>query len=387
MIYLDNHATTPMDPRIVQRVLPYFADHFGNPSSSEHLFGDLASSAVADAQSQVAALVDTLPDDVVFTSGATESVNIALQGFARSFIRQRGVPARLLVSATEHSAVLQTAAALAAQELAEVRTLPVDGGAAVDLDALSEALKRGADLVCVMAANNEVGTINPIEVVGRACAEAGALFFCDASQAVGRIPVSAAAARIAFLVLSGHKMYGPKGVGALVVANRRGLDPISWGGSQQGGIRPGTLNVPGIVGLGEACRLRHLEMGVDEPRIAAMRDSLEQALNTGIPGLAVNGHRNNRLAGNLHVSVVDVPNDAVIARVRERVAIATGAACTSGIEAPSHVLAAMQLTSRLQAGALRIGVGKFNTPAEISEAALVLVEAVEDTRRLMLSPR
>lgn len=385
MIYLDNHATTPMDPRIADRIFPYFLEHFGNPSSAEHAFGDTAREAVAEAQGHVAALVDALPDDVVFTSGATESVNLALQGFARLFLRQRGVPARVLVSAVEHSAVLQTAAALAVQGLADVRMLPVDPTAALDLDALSAALGRGADLVCVMAANNEVGTINPIAAIGRAVADAGALFLCDASQAAGRIPVSVETAAVTFLVLSGHKMYGPKGVGALIVASRRALDPISWGGNQQFGVRPGTLNVPGIVGLGEACRLRQNEMATDEPRIALMRDSLQRDLRTGLPGLVINGARNNRLAGNLHVSLHDIPSDAVIARIRERVAIATGAACTSGIETPSHVLAAMQLDHRLQLGAFRIGVGKFNTPEEMREAALLLIDAIEDTRRLMLS--
>lgn len=376
-----------MDPRIAARIFPYFVEHFGNPSSAEHALGDTAREAVAEAQSSVAALVHALPDDVVFTSGATESVNVALQGFARLFLRKRGAPARVLVSAVEHSAVLQTAAALAAQGLADVRILPVDSTAALDLDALAAALGRGADLVCVMAANNEVGTINPITTIGRAVAEAGALFFCDASQAAGRIPISIEAAAVTFLVLSGHKMYGPKGVGALVVTNRRALDPISWGGNQQLGVRPGTLNVPGIVGLGEACRLRQIEMATDEPRIALMRDALQRLLSAGIPGLVTNGAPANRLAGNLHVSVHDIPNDAVVARIRDRVAVATGAACTSGIEAPSHVLSAMQLDQRLQAGALRIGIGKFNTPAEIREAALLLIDAVEDTRRLMLPQR
>ncbi len=384
-IYLDNHATTPVDPRVAAIVLRFFLEDFGNAGSADHIIGDHADAALSVARNHVAALLGSLPDDVIFTSGATESISLALQGFVAARLRRTKRPPRIALTAVEHSAVLETVKALTAAGRASSVVLPVDRSARLDLDELARVVRSGVDLLCVMGANNEVGTVYPLVEIGRIAEASGTLFLCDATQAAGKVQLSIDSSAISFTAISAHKMYGPMGVGALIVRDRRDLEPVSWGGQQQHGLRPGTLNVPGIVGLGEACRLRRLEMVADEAAIALFRDQLQYALSSEIDGLIINGAHGERLAGNLHVSIPDVPNGAIIARVRERLAIATGAACASGIEAPSHVLRAMRLPTSIQDGALRIGVGKFNTQAEISEASELLVRAVGDARKAMVA--
>lgn len=379
-IYLDNHATTRVDPRVVEVMTPYFVESYGNPSSADHAFGDDAERAVAAATAQLSHLVRCEPDEVVFTSGATESVNLAFVGFTRSARRRLGRVPRVAISAVEHSAVSETARVLAKEGLIDLTVIPVDSCARLDLESLQRVASRGLDLVSVMAANNEVGTLYPLAAIGQIASESGAAFLCDATQAVGKISVDVARASITFLALSAHKFYGPKGVGALVVTRGAPFDSISHGGGHQFGRRPGTLNVPGIVGLGEACRLRDLEMGIDEPRIGSQRDVLQDRLLSELEEAVVNGAGEARLAGNLHFSIPGVPNQAIVARVRDRLAIATGAACSSGIEAPSPVLRAMGLPESLQAGALRIGLGRFTTDSDIDEAADVLLHAVRSTR-------
>ncbi|MGF1513696.1 MAG: cysteine desulfurase family protein [Elainellaceae cyanobacterium] len=383
MIYLDYHATTPTDPRVAEKVLSYMTESFGNASSTDHAAGDRAEAAIKAATRHVAHLIGAAPRDITFTSGATESLNLAIQGtiLHREQQRHDDTP-RVAVSAIEHSAVLDTCRALQAQGRLHLETLPVDPQARLDRIALEQACDRGLDLLCVMAASNEVGTIYPIEKIAAIAQAHRVPFLCDASQAVGKVPLHFSDWGITMLALSAHKLYGPQGVGALAVRRGHPLAPLVYGGGQQQGLRPGTLNLPGIVGLGEACRLRSLEMAQDEAEIAQKRDRLQQLLSDRIPQLVVNGDRSHCLAGNLHVSIPGIPNGAVVARVRHQLAISTGAACASG-GAPSHVLSAMNLPEPHIEGALRIGLGKFTTEAEVDQAAELLGRTVADIARLL----
>jgi len=376
VIYLDYHATTPTDRRVADVVLHYLTDAFGNANSANHVYGDEADAAIATARRHIAALVGASERAVVFTSGATESINLALWGFARA---QAG-PLRIGVSGVEHRAVLDTCQALAEADLARLHWLRVDQLGRVDLEDIERACRHGLDVLCLMAVNNEVGTIYPLAEVAEIATRHGVALVSDATQAVGKVPMHFDNLGLTFLTFTAHKIYGPKGCGALIVAPGASLRPMIYGGGHQRGLRSGTLNVPGIAGLGEACRLRRLEMDVDEPAIAVRRDALEGFLREHIPDLVVNGDLAHRLAGNLHVGVPGVPNAAVIARVRHRVAISTGAACSSGIEAPSHVLRAMSLPEPVQEGALRISLGKFTTDDDVAIAGVLIAAAVNDVR-------
>ena len=381
-VYLDYHATTPVDPRVADVVVHYMITAFGNASSKDHAFGDEAEETVAAAREHVARLVGAPPRSVIFTSGATESANLAIAGFARARA-DVSRPIRIALSETEHSAVLDTCRMLVQDGAAELTMLAVDNLGRVDLQAIETACRTGADLLCVMAANNEVGTINPVQQIGALARKYAVALFTDATQAVGRIPIRVSDWGITLLAFSAHKLYGPKGCGCLIVSPDTALRPIIHGGGHQRGLRSGTLNVPAIAGLGEACRLRSAEMYDDEPIIARRRDSLQAYLSDRIPGLVVNGDTSNRLAGNLHISVPDVPNGAIVARLRNRVALSTGAACSSGIEAPSHVLRAMRLPEPVLNGALRISLGKFTTDHDIVVAGESIVAAVDDVRRVL----
>ncbi len=374
-IYFDYHATTPVDPRVADRVMDFMIEEFGNASSVDHIFGDEADKAIHEATICIAQLVGSSPGEVIFTSGATESINLAIQGSART-----QDPYRIAVAPTEHKAVLDTCAALAKQKEAEMVWLKVDECAQLDLEHLEQVCQQEIHLLCVMAANNEVGTLYPIQQIGRIAQQYGIPFLCDGSQAVGKIPINFAEWGITYLAISGHKLYAPKGVGALVIKKGQKLEPLIYGGGHQRGIRSGTLNVPGIVGLGEACRLRSMEMAEDEQRIAQQRDRLQQLLQQGVPDLVINGDLEHRLAGNLHISIPGIPNSAVIARVRHQLAISTGSACSSGVEAPSHVLQAMKLPEAVIEGALRIGLGKFTTDEEVEQASEILLNAVAGIR-------
>lgn len=384
VVYLDYHATTPVDPRVADLMLNYLRVAFGNASSMDHAYGDEAENAVATARGHVAALVGAAPRNVIFTSGATESANLAICGFAEARNGQgREAPLKIALTTVEHHSVLDTCQGLERNGRARLRWLPVDSAARVDLGSVEAACRDGCELLCLMAANNEVGTIYPLKEVGRITRAHGTHLLSDATQAVGKIPVQFEDWGLSFLCLSAHKLYGPKGVGALIVAADAPIRPIMYGGGHQRGLRPGTLNVPGIAALGEACRLRADEMVADESAVARKRDRLESLLADAIPEVVVNGDTGSRLAGNLHISVPDVPNGAVIGRIRHRVAISTGAACSSGIEAPSHVLRAMNLPEPVLAGALRISLGKFTTDADITFAAGVIAEAVRATRQAL----
>ena len=390
-IYLDYHATTPVDRRVADRIYHYMTEEFGNASSVDHSWGDRAEDAVKQAAKQVAELVGASPREIIWTSGATESINLAIQGSLSPNPRK---PHRIALLPLEHKAVLDTCHILEKRGWAELAYLQVDCLGRLNLNHLEQVCAEGLSLVCVMAANNEIGNIYPIGAIAQIAQRYSIPFLCDASQAVGKIPINFEEWGITYLAISAHKLYGPKGCGALVVRKGHHLEPIIFGGGHQKGMRSGTLNVPGIVGLGEACRLRQLEMKEDEKaiakrcceaQIASKRDRLQNLLLDKIPGLVINGDTTSRLAGNLHISIPDIPNSAVIARVRSQLAISTGSACSSGVETPSHVLQALNLPSEVIEGALRIGLGKFTTNEEIERTAEILSTAVSKTRQAMLT--
>jgi cysteine desulfurase len=376
MNYLDFQSTTPEDLRVAHLVYLYMTEQFGNASSTDHEYGDRAHQAVKQAANHLANLINATPREIIWTSGATESINLAIQG---TLIPNTKTLHRIALLPLEHKAVIDTCQALAKRGSVQPIYLQVDNKGRLNLEHLEEVCAEGLSLLCIMAANNEIGNIYPIQAIGQIAQRHNIPFLCDASQAVGKIPINFEEWGITYLAISGHKLYAPKGIGALVLRKGHHLEPILFGGGQQQGIRPGTLNVPGIVGLGEACRLRSLEMQEDEIAIATKRDRLQQILENQIPTITVNGDLENRLAGNLHISIPGIPNSAIIARVRSQLAISTGSACTSGVEAPSHVLQALKLPEDIIEGALRIGIGKFTTDDEITQAAEILVNAIQKT--------
>ncbi len=379
-IYLDYHATTPTDRRVADRVYQYMTEEFGNASSTDHEYGDRAEAAVKQAAKQVADLVGALPREIIWTSGATESINLAIQG---SLSPSPEKPYRIALLPIEHKAVLDTCRALEKRDWAKLVYLRIDSKGRLALDYLEQVCMEGLSLLCVMAANNEIGNIYPIQAIAHITQRYDIPFLCDGSQSVGKIPIQFEEWGITYLALSAHKFYGPKGVGALVVRKGYRLEPLLFGGEHQKGRRSGTLNVPGIVGLGEACRLRSLEMEEDERAIASKRNKLQSLLLERIPGLVVNGDTTHQLAGNLHVSVPGVPNSAVIARVRHRLAISTGSACSSGVESPSHVLQALCLSEDIVGGVLRIGLGKFTTDEEVNNAAEILSQTITQVQQAL----
>jgi cysteine desulfurase len=380
-IYLDHHATTPVDPAVLKAMLPYFSERYGNPSSRQHAFGQEAAHAVEEARAAVAALVGARADDIVFTSGATESDNLALRGAARA-LSDKG--RHVVTTAIEHSAVLEPCRTLE-REGFEVTRVAVDTAALVDAAQVVGALRPDTVLVSVMAANNEVGTVQPVAEIGRVCRERGILFHTDAVQAVGRLAVDVDVLGADLLSLSAHKMYGPKGVGALYVRRDRRprirLQAQSEGGGQEKGLRSGTLNVPGIVGFGAAARLALEALAGGEPeRIAGLRDRLLAGLQGRMEGVTLNGAAAPRLAGNLHVSIAGAEAETLILSLGGRIAISSGAACAEAGGKGSHVLRAMGLPDERVYTALRFGIGRYNAAADIDETVEALSRAVAEAR-------
>lgn len=376
-IYLDHNATTPVDERVLERMLPFFTEHYGNASSKGHPFGWAAEEAVEHARVAVAACLGAEANEIVFTSGATEAINAALKGVAGVY----GDMGRHLITAeTEHKAVLDTCHALERQGFT-VTYLPVDVHGLLDLDALDAALTDETILVAVMWANNETGVLQPIPEIAERVRRRGILFMTDATQAVGKVPVSVAHADV--LVCSGHKVYGPKGVGALYV-RRRGprvrLLPLLDGGGQERGLRGGTLNVPGIVGMGAALELAQAEQHAEAARLAALRDRLEAALLSRLPEAQVNGQGAPRLPQTANITFKGLEAAKLLLALRH-LAVSTGSACTSGSTRPSHVLTAMGLPPEDALAAIRFSLGRFTTAEEIDYAIEHIVEAVETLRR------
>ena len=371
-IYLDHHSTTPVDPRVLDAMLPYFTDLYGNAASRSHAFGRSAASAVEEARERVAQAIGASYSEIVFTAGATESNALAIKGSAH---RRPGT--HLVTTAIEHRSVLDACTRLQADGWA-LTVVGVDSCGRVDPDDVRRALRPDTLLVSVMAANNEIGTLQPIAAIGAIVRAHGALFHVDATQALGRMALDVQADAIDLLSLSAHKLYGPKGVGALYVRRRprrTELLPLIEGGGQEGGLRPGTLNVPGIVGMGIACEIMIESMAGETVRLAALRERLWAALTRELDGLTLNGHPELRLAGNLHLSIAGVQPDALLLGLDE-VALSAGAACSTGAVKPSHVLEAIGAAGDGARAALRLGIGRFNTEAQIDRAAQCIARRV-----------
>lgn len=382
-VYLDNHATTPVDPRVLEAMLPYFGEKFGNAASRSHAFGWEAEAAVDEAREQVAQIIQAAsPREIVFTSGATESDNLAIKGVAESY-RDKGD--HIVTCATEHRAVLDSCKALERRGY-RVTYLGVDRYGIVRLDQLREAVTDKTVLISVMAANNEIGTIQPIREIGQLAKEKGILYHCDATQGVGKIPMSVEEMGIDLLSLSGHKIYGPKGVGALYVRSKRPkvrLSPVIDGGGHERGMRSGTLNVPGIVGLGKACQIAMHELAREAARLQQLRARLKDGIFGQLDEVYVNGHPTQRLPGNLNVSFAHVEGESLMMALKE-IAVSSGSACTSAALEPSYVLRALGIPEALAHSSIRFGLGRFNTEEEVDYALRRVVEEV--TRLRALSP-
>ncbi|HEY6363744.1 MAG TPA: IscS subfamily cysteine desulfurase [Candidatus Binatia bacterium] len=378
-IYMDNHATTPVDPRVLEAMLPYFTEKFGNSASRNHAFGWESEAAVDQAREQVARLIHaSSPREIVFTSGATESDNLAIKGVAEAY-RDKGN--HIIACVAEHKAVLDSCKFLEKQGY-QVTYLPVKGDGLVDLERLCAAITDGTILISIMAANNEIGTLQPVKEIGKMANEKGILFHSDATQAVGKIPVNVEAMGIDLLSLSAHKMYGPKGIGALYVRAakpRVKLKPIIDGGGHERGMRSGTLNVPGIVGLGKACEIAQKEMAAEAEKLVTLRERLKSKILEQLDEVYINGHPTERLAGNMNMSFAYVEGESLLMGLKE-IAVSTGSACTSASLEPSHVLRAIGVEEELAHTAIRFGLGRFNTEDEVDYAVRRVVEEVRRLR-------
>ena len=380
-IYLDNHATTPLDARVLAAMMPYFTEKFGNASSKNHSFGWEAEAAVDSAREQVARLINaSSPREIIFTSGATESDNLAIKGVAQAY-RERGN--HIVTCATEHKAVLDVCKVLEKQGF-KVTYLRVQTNGLLDLQRLEDSLTDKTILVSIMAANNEIGTIQPVEEIGRLTRKKGILFHSDATQAVGKIPIDVNQMGIDLLSLTAHKIYGPKGVGVLYVraANPRlKVMPMLDGGGHERGMRSGTLNVPGIVGLGTACELVQKEMGGEAERLKGLRERLRTGLFAQLEDVYLNGDPVRRLPGNLNVSFAYIDGESLMMGLKE-IAVSTGSACTSASLEPSHVLKALGVEEALAHASIRFGIGRFNTAEEIEYTIGRVAEEVCRLRRI-----
>jgi cysteine desulfurase len=377
-IYFDHNATTPVDPEVLSAMLPFFAETYGN-ASSIHTFGQQARAAVEQAREHVARLVGSRAAEIVFTSGGTESDNLAILGIVRAARAERK---HVITTAIEHHAVLNTCQALEAEGI-EVTYLPVSASGVVDPDAVREALRPHTLLVSVMTANNELGTIQPIEEIGRIAAEADVWFHTDAVQAAGKLPLDVKRLGVDLLSLSGHKLYAPKGVGALYVRSGTRLAPQAFGGHHERDRRPGTENVPGIVAIGRAAELALAKLPAEPARLAALRDRFEQAILDSIPATRVNGAAAPRVANTTNITFSFIEGESlVIALDLQGIACSTGAACSSGAIEPSHVLTAIGLPPAEARASLRFSLGRTNTAEDVDHALSVLPQVVDHLRKL-----
>jgi cysteine desulfurase len=379
-IYMDNQATTAVDPRVLEAMLPYFTEKFGNAASRNHEFGWKAEEAVENGRGQIARLIHASPREIVFTSGATESDNLAIKGVAEA---HRAKGNHIVTQATEHKAVLDSCKRLEKCGY-EVTYLPVSRDGLVDLDELRRAITPKTILISIMYANNEIGVIQPIAEIGKIAKERKVLFHCDAVQAVGKIPVDVQRDAIDLLSISAHKMYGPKGIGALYVRRKDPkveIAPIIDGGGHERGMRSGTLNVPGIVGFGKACELCQKEMSDESVRLARLRDKLKDSITGRLEGTAVNGSMAHRLPNNLNLSFSGVEGEALLMGIND-VAVSSGSACTSAMIEPSYVLRALGVSDELSHSSIRFGLGRFNTEEEVDYVADRVVETVKRLREL-----
>ena len=361
---MDHHATTPVDPRVLDAMLPYFSQEFGNASSIDHIYGARAHQAVEKAREQVVSILNARPEEIIFTSGATESDNIALLGVAEKMAAEGD---HIITCVTEHKAILDTAKHL--EKMGKTVTyLPVDRYGLVDPGDVENAITDRTILISIMAANNEIGTIAPLKEIGKIAKAHGVLFHTDAAQAVGHIPIDVKEMGIDLLSLSGHKIYGPKGIGALYIrgANPKGkVSPVMFGGGHERGIRSGTYNVPGIVGLGTALEIAEKEMGAENARFRKWTKQMLEAFQENIEGVTLNGHPEKRLAHNLNVCFPGIESKALMHLLRNDVAVSAGSACTTISVEPSHVLSAIGLQGYKIFSVIRFGLGRFNSDADI----------------------
>ncbi len=381
-IYMDHHATTPVAPEVFEAMRPYFLEHFGNAASRSHVFGRIAESAVETARGQVAHAIGCKPTEIVFTSGATEADNLALKGVAHAY-REQGT--HLITSTIEHHAVLDTCKRLE-REGFEVTYLPVDQQGRVEPESVAKAITPQTILVSIMLANNEIGTIQPLAEIGKICKARGVLLHSDAVQGLGKIPVNVHALGVDLMALTAHKLYGPKGVGALYVRTDRPrvkLEPQMDGGGHERGRRSGTLNVPGIVGFGAACELAGRLMVGEGVRLTALRERLKAGLFRRLDHIALNGHPTERLPGNLHMSFGTVDGSALMMSLKD-VAVSAGSACASGSLQPSHVLKALGVKGELAQAAIRFGLGRGNTEEEVDYVCDQIVAHVTRLRSMSL---
>jgi cysteine desulfurase len=377
-IYMDNHATTPMDQRVLAAMLAYFTEKFGNAASRNHSFGWAGEEAVDKARGQIAALINAKPKEIIFTSGATESDNLAIKGVVE-FYKDKGN--HVITCVTEHKAILDSCKALERAGKATVTYLPVDNYGMVDPEDVRRAITDKTILITIMAANNEIGTIHPIAEIGRIAKEKGIVFHSDATQGVGKIPIDVEKAGIDLLSASAHKMYGPKGIGILYVRSkgpRVRLTPIIDGGGHERGLRSGTLNVPGIVGLGTACEISGQEMEQESDRLRSLRDKLQAGLFERLDEVYLNGHPTQRLPGNLNISFAFVEGESLLMGIRD-VAVSSGSACTSATLEPSYVIRALGTEEELAHSSIRFGLGRFNTEEEVD---FVAQRVTDEVRRL-----
>lgn len=376
-IYFDDHATTPCDPRVLEAMLPYFGVQFANPSSVTHLPGRQAADTIEQARERVAALLNASPQDVVFTSGSTESNNLAIYGVARA-AGQHSVRRRIITLPTEHKAVLEPCRDLSQQGF-DVVYAPVDHFGMVNLDALKTLATPETLLVSIQAANSEIGTVQPLREIAEIAKQAGALFHCDATQAVGRVLLDWQTLPIDLLSLSGHKLYGPKGSGALIVrksVRQTGIAPLMRGGGQEGGLRPGTHNVPAIVGLAAACTLMHTEGEAETLKIQTMRNKFEVDLQTALPKARFNGHPIRRLPGNISITLPGIEADALLLNIPQY-ALSLGSACNSGALEPSYVLTSVGLSRQDADSTFRVGIGRFSLEENLNSLVHEITNASE----------
>ena len=379
-IYMDNHATSPMDPRVLEAMIPFFTEKFGNAASRNHSFGWEAEQAVEKAREQIAKLIGASAKEIIFTSGATESNNLAIKGIAEMY-KERGN--HIITQVSEHKAVLDTVREMERQGF-EATYLDVLDNGMIDLEAFKAAIRPDTVLASVMFVNNEIGVIQPIAEIGKLCHERGVIFHTDAVQAVGKIPMDVQAMNIDVLSLTAHKIYGPKGVGALYVRRRNPRVQIAAqidGGGHERGMRSGTLNVPSIVGLGKACEIAGEEMPVEAARLQALRDHLRQRLESVLDYVEVNGSWEHRLPGNLNMSFVYVEGESLLMGIND-VAVSSGSACTSATLEPSYVLKALGLGDDVAHSSIRFGLGRFNTMAECDYVADKVIGIVQKLREL-----
>ena len=381
-IYLDHHATTPLDGTVLEAMMPYLTDKFGNASSRTHAYGWEAEEAVHQAREQVAALINARPEEIVFTSGATESDNLALKGIARAY---RGRGNHIITTTTEHRAVLDACEALEAEGF-EVTYLPVDHGGLVNPEDVRRAITPLTVLISVMYVNAEIGTIAPIADIGAIAREHGVLFHSDAVQGVGKIACNVDDLRVDLMSISAHKIYGPKGIGALYVRKshpqRIRLHPLIDGGGQERGLRSGTANVPGIVGFGKACEVCQSEWESEAIRLRRLRQRLYGGLSARIDDVFLNGHAEPRLPGNLNVSFAQVQGESLLLSMQHVAALSAGSACSSGSNEPSYVLRAIGMDDILANASIRFGLGRSTTAEEIDAVIDALVEKVGRLRAL-----